>query len=591
MAKRKDSRKNPPKKPQQPLNGVTLRAAVGWAIDQRIFASLRGHGNTSWQPLDLILLTIVWVWSNDATLTGAFVEAHRWSFDVLGSAAVGTYQGLLKALVTWTATWLPLLWEHLHGLMQEHGGEHWRVGRWVPLAVDGSRVSVPRTQANEQAFCAPDFGNSRTARSRRKKKAKDKRRRRRVKPAQPVKPQVWITLLWHMGLQMPWSWKTGPSYAAEREHFMQMLTTQPFPENTLFCGGAGFTGYELWRTISDRGHAFLIRVGANVTLLRKLGYAVREKAGIVYCWPNEVARKQQPPLTLRLLTLQVGRRRMYLLTNVLDDAALSTAEAVRLYQLRWGIELQFRTMKQTFARRKLRSRTPDRAYVELDWSLVGLWLIQLFAVKEQVEIGAVPEQCSVAMAIAVVRDTFRRWWERPRKRSRRSCRRRSRMAIRVTDPRKRVTVPTTRTSQRQANRRSERQHHGTRRNSSDVLPLRKIVHGVARRGRGRSRCGYASAPSSRWPRFGPFRVLPQRSFEIFPLKPSQFPHERFCRRIIRIEVPVEIQQRIRARLCVGYQLDLNACPFGQRRTGNDDADGHDARDGGGHASSLPFRSL
>ncbi len=212
---------------------------------------------------------------------------------------------------------------------------------------------------------------------------------------------------------MPWSWKTGPSYAAEREHFMQMLTTQPFPENTLFCGDAGFTGYELWRTISDRGHAFLIRVGANVTLLRKLGYAVREKAGIVYCWPNEVARKQQPPLTLRLLTLQVGRRRMYLLTNVLDDAALSTAEAVRLYQLRWGIELQFRTMKQTFARRKLRSRTPDRAYVELDWSLVGLWLIQLFAVKEQVEIGAVPEQCSVAMAIAVVRDTFRRWWERP----------------------------------------------------------------------------------------------------------------------------------------------------------------------------------
>src|SRR5438128_2394285 len=83
-------------------------------------------------------------------------------------------------------------------------------GRCVPLAVDGSRISVPRTKDNEKAFCAPNFGKSRKARSRRKKKAKSKRLRHRVKEAQPVKPQIWVTLLWHMGLQMPWSWKTGP---------------------------------------------------------------------------------------------------------------------------------------------------------------------------------------------------------------------------------------------------------------------------------------------------------------------------------------------------------------------------------------------
>jgi hypothetical protein len=413
MAKRKDSRKSAKKSTDRPLNGETLRTAVGWAVDQRIFAHLKLHGNTSWLVVDLVLLTIVWVWSNDATLTGAFAEAHRWSLDVLGSAAVDTYQGLLKALVTWTPCWLPLLQEQLHRLMHEHGGEHWRVGRWLALAVDGSRISTPRTEENEKAFCAPNFGKSRTAQYRRKKKAKDKRVRRKAKQEpQPVKPQIWITLLWHMGLQMPWSWKTGPSYAAERDHFRDMLREQKFPENTLFCADAGFTGFELWKTIIDAGHSFLIRVGANVQLLRKLGY-VRERAGIVYCWPNAVARKGQPPLVLRLLTLRVGDRLMYLVTNVLDEAALSAAEAVRLYQLRWGIELQFRTVKQTFGRRKLRSRTPARAYVELDWSLLGLWLIQLFAVKEQVDIGDVPEHCSVALAIQVVRETFRRWWERP----------------------------------------------------------------------------------------------------------------------------------------------------------------------------------
>jgi hypothetical protein len=411
MAKRKESRKTA-KKAKRPINGETLRAAVAWAVDRQIFANLKVHGNTGWQVADLILLAVIWVWSNDTTLTGAFVESHRWSMDVLGRAAVETYQGFIKALVTWTSSWLPLLWDHLHRLMEEQGGEHWRVGRWVALAVDGSRVSVPRTKDNEKAFCAPHFGNSRKAKSRRKKKANGKRLRRKAKNPQPVKPQIWVTLLWHMGLQMPWSWKTGPSYAAERDHFREMLQEQKFPKDTLFCCDAGFTGYELWQAISNAEHSFLIRVGANVTLLRKLGY-VRERAGIVYCWPDAAARKGQPPLVLRHLQLRVGSRVMHLMTNVLEEAALTDTEAVRLYQLRWGIELQFRTVKQTFGRRKLRSRTPARAYVELDWSLLGLWLIQLFAVKEQMEIGEIPEHCSVALAIQVVRETLRRWWERP----------------------------------------------------------------------------------------------------------------------------------------------------------------------------------
>jgi hypothetical protein len=412
MGKRKESRNTAKGKSQRPLNGETLRAAVAWAVDQQIFAHLKVHGNTAWLIGDLILLAVIWVWSNEATLTGAFAEAHRWSRDVLGRAALGTYQGFIKALTTWTASWLPLLWDHLHRLMEQQGGKHWRIGRWVPLAADGSRTSVPRTEENEKAFCAPNFGKSRKAQWRRKKKAKSIRRRCQVKEAQPVKPQIWITLLWHMGLQMPWSWKTGPSYAAERDHLRAMLCEQKFPQNTLFCCDAGFTGYDFWKAIIDANHAFLIRVGANVTLLRQLGY-VHERRGIVYCWPDAAARAGQPPLVLRHLQVRVGRRVMHLVTNVLDEQALTDAEAVRLYQLRWGIELQFRTVKQTFGRRKLRSKTPARASVELDWSLVGLWLIQLFAVKEQIEIGEVPEHCSVATAIQVVRETFQRWWERP----------------------------------------------------------------------------------------------------------------------------------------------------------------------------------
>ena len=85
MAKRKDSPTTANKKAER-FNGETLRAAVTWAVDVQIFAPLKRHGNTTWQVVDLILLAVAWVLSNDATLTGAFTEAQRWSLDVLGRA-------------------------------------------------------------------------------------------------------------------------------------------------------------------------------------------------------------------------------------------------------------------------------------------------------------------------------------------------------------------------------------------------------------------------------------------------------------------------------------------------------------------------
>src|SRR4051812_9666437 len=121
MVKRKDSRKRRRKLPERPLNGQTLRQAVAWAVDRRIFAHLKVHGNTTWQVAELILLAVVWVWSNDTTLTGAFAEARGWSLDVLERVAVVTYRGFLDALAKWTASWLPLLCDHLHRLMEEHG--------------------------------------------------------------------------------------------------------------------------------------------------------------------------------------------------------------------------------------------------------------------------------------------------------------------------------------------------------------------------------------------------------------------------------------------------------------------------------------
>ena len=315
------------------------------------------------------------------------------------------------ALVTYGGQLAPMLWNRLHQLMEQVDGKHWRIGIWLPLAVDGSRISTPRTKDNEKAFRAANYGKSDSAKYR-KKQSKNKRKKNRVS-AKTVTPQIWLTLLWHMGMRLPWSWKMGPSDSSERAHFQELLRTQEFPENTLFCCDAGFTGYDFWKSIIDHGHHFLIRVGGNVRLLKKLGYYARERDGIVYVWPDSAACKKQPPLVLRLVHLKGERGDVYLLTNELNSKRLSDAQASRLYKLRWGIELEFRTLKQTFGRRTLRSRTADRAYAELEWSLLGLWMIQLFAVKEQVDIGLSPSRTSAAMAIQAIRWILFLWCEVP----------------------------------------------------------------------------------------------------------------------------------------------------------------------------------
>ena len=172
-----------------------------------------------------------------------------------------------------------------------------------------------------------------------------------------------LTIIRHLGLSLPWSWKIGPSYSSERAHVLEMLERQIFPENTLFCGDAGFVGYDFWQEIRVRGHHFLVRVGGNVRLLKRLGY-VRESEGIVYCWPDAVAKKQQPPLVLRLLHFSDRRGEIYLIKSVLNKKALTDIQASEIYRRR-GIEIQFHSLKQTFQRSKLRSRSSECAETEL----------------------------------------------------------------------------------------------------------------------------------------------------------------------------------------------------------------------------------
>jgi hypothetical protein len=246
----------------------------------------------------------------------------------------------------------------------------------VVIGADGSKFNLPRTEALLAAFgSAGKRGSS---------------------------PQAYLTTLLHLTTGLPWDAHIGRGRASERSHLMRML--RRLPPNTLLVADAGFVGYALWSRLQQRGLHFLIRVGANVRLLTRLGYAVREFDGLVYLWPDQDRKAGRQPLVLRLIRLHDGRKEVCLITNVLDKKDLSDKLASRCYRLRWALELWYRKLKQTAARRQLASKAPKQATRELAWLVAAMAILGLVGVQEAVRRGHNPRDLSPAGTLGVLRE-------------------------------------------------------------------------------------------------------------------------------------------------------------------------------------------
>jgi len=386
--------------------GDQLAKAIRWIVNDQMFSDVHVHGNAKWVPAHLVRVAILWVWSSQPLLVESAKDAIKKAKTLFGTDGIFSYQTLINALKKYTDRILPPIMGRMHQLMEKTDQANFRIGQWLVLAVDGSRLDASRTLANEKRFCKPKnkkkSNRKKKKRGRHAKKRTPASRKKHYNP-QPVGPQVWLTLLWHVGLRMPWAWKIGPSYSSERAHLLEMLTALDLPKNTLICGDAGFVGYDFWNTIDGQGCRFLVRVGSNCKFLKRLG-RVRERDGIVYCWPKDKQQRKQPPLVLRLLHFHDGRGDVYLVTNELNSRKLSDSRASEIYRKRWGIEVQFRSLKQTYGRSKLLGRTPDVIEHELIWSLVGLWMAQLLACREQTDRIEPDAQTSVAIVLRIIQD-------------------------------------------------------------------------------------------------------------------------------------------------------------------------------------------
>ena len=156
-----------------------------------------------WTDRLLVMMSLLMSWQPARTLLEAFEAAREVLLEMYpsrrrpGESLAGYLEAVQHASDDLVQTVSCALRRHV----QEVAGSLWSWRRWVVLAVDGTRIDVPRTAANEEVFgCA---GKSKTT------------------------PQQFLTTVFHVASGLIWDYRRGKGVDDERDHLRLMLATLP----------------------------------------------------------------------------------------------------------------------------------------------------------------------------------------------------------------------------------------------------------------------------------------------------------------------------------------------------------------------------
>jgi hypothetical protein len=308
--------------------------------------------SSRWKTQPLVLVLLFMTWSCGDSQAERFETARGFCVVCLPRRRRPgrTVQGYQKALAKLPLAVLRSLGVSVRQTWIRRLQQRCYEGSFIPIGCDGSRVECPRTPQLEQ----------RLGQSSKKLAA----------------PTIWVTVLVHLRLGVPWAWRIGRGIASERAHLSQLLPC--LPAAALLVADAGYVGYALAKRLLETKTWFLIRLSSNATLYtQNLVRLERFRSGVVYYWPQRVENGAGEPLRLRLIRVRARKRKhdLWLLTNVFDERLLSVGMAARFYRWRWESEGQFRAFKRTLSKTKLVSRTLRLVHREAEGSLLAMQLM------------------------------------------------------------------------------------------------------------------------------------------------------------------------------------------------------------------------
>ena len=376
------------------VKSAHLRQAVQWLM-RGVQWNRPLHASCTWTFHWLAVTALFWAWSSENTLGERLFCAQRLTIWLQKlKKKMTSFQAFIEILERHTAYISDVLLQACRTRMVCEFAEYWEWFGYVIFGVDGSDILVPRTKSNEAAFTTN--GESKHQ-NRQKKKTKGAEKLRKC-------PRILMTTLYHLRLGLPWDWRLGGKSDSERGHLIDMLTS--LPKKAMVVGDAGFVGYQFLAAVLECGAALVVRVGSNVTLLKELG-CYRQSDGIVYLWPDSIAKKSMPPLMFRLVVLQGAGTPVSLITSVLNAKRLSDKQVAKIYRERWGIELYHRHLKQTLGCHKTLSRTPQNALLEVQWIILGFLAMTTYATDQFIRNDFPLNKMSMANVFRAFRRTAR----------------------------------------------------------------------------------------------------------------------------------------------------------------------------------------
>ena len=271
------------------------------------------HSDCSWSLKSILSVQMLMTWGKGDSEAERFLKAraffvakHRHE-----KRPGETWEGFQQALRR-----LPIpVFRALAAGMRQQIGQQWlddlRVGDWLPIGCDGSRLECPRSQEAEKRLGQAGKDDS--------------------------PPMVYVTALALLPLGLLWAWRLDKGTGNELQHLTQMLPT--LPEKSLLVADAFYLGYDLYRSILGSGAAFLMRMSSRVHLYTESNVPLeRFREGWVHYWPEHAQEKRRPPLRLRLLRVRGKKGDVWLLTN-LDKKQLPRRRAAQIYRWRWRNEI------------------------------------------------------------------------------------------------------------------------------------------------------------------------------------------------------------------------------------------------------------
>lgn len=190
---------------------------------------------------------------------------------------------------------------------------------------------------------------------------------------------------------------------------MRQLLSRVY-EGDIYLGDANFENYFLLVLLQLAGaDAVCEKHGARRIDFRQCDKKLGKKDGLFVLkrparpeWMSQAFYEQYTPEELTVRAIKTRKR--IIVTTLVDDTLYSKAEISALYQKRWHVELDFRSVKTLMKMDVLRCKSPDMVRKEISVHLLAYNLLRVLMGRTAMVTGQSPREVSFRAAQQTLRD-------------------------------------------------------------------------------------------------------------------------------------------------------------------------------------------